>query len=70
MFGLQSVVEKVIGTRSERMLKTYQPLLQKVNSIEAKMQGFSDAQLKGLGAELRQKLENGAITKRVSKTIH
>ena len=62
MFGLQAVVEKVIGTRSERMLKTYQPLLSRVNALESKMQGFSDDQLKGLAGELRQQLENGSST--------
>ena len=62
MFGMQAVVEKFIGSRSDRMLKTYQPLLQRVNSLETRMQAMSDEELKALGAELRQKLENGAST--------
>ena len=44
------------------MLKTYQPLLSRVNALESKMQGFSDDQLKGLAGELRQQLENGSST--------
>ncbi len=62
MLGLDGVMNKVFGTRSERMLKKRRPLLSQVNSLEAAVKSLSDDELRGKTAEFRQKLDNGAKT--------
>jgi len=60
MLALEQAYYKVFGTRSERILKKYQPLVDKVSGLERKMEGLSDAQLKAYTPEFKQKIEAGA----------
>ena len=59
MNAFDSIVAKFRGSRSERELKSYRPLVNKINGLESKMQACSDEQLAGFTAEFRQRLENG-----------
>lgn len=60
MNAFDSIVAKFMGSRSERELKGYQPLLQQVNALESKMQSLSDEQLAAFTPQFRERIENGA----------
>ena len=60
MLGLDILVKKVIGTRSDRELKRLSPLVSRINGLEAAMQACSDRELQAFTPEFKQKLENGA----------
>ena len=59
MLGLEQMVNKVFGTRSERMLKKKQPLLQQINGLEARMKALSDDELRALTPQFKERLRNG-----------
>ena len=48
-----------MGSRSERELKSYRPIVDKINGLESKMQACSDEQLAAFTAQFRQRIENG-----------
>ncbi len=60
MLGLEQMVNKVFGTRSERHLKKKQPLVERVHSLEPRMKALSDDELRALTPDFKQRLENGA----------
>lgn len=60
MNAFDSIVAKFMGSRSERELKSYQPLLQQVNSLESTMQSLSDEQLAAFTPQFRERIENGS----------
>ena len=41
MNAFDSIVAKFMGSRSDRELKSYRPLVDKINSLEAKMEALS-----------------------------
>ena len=55
-----TILKKIVGTKNERELKRLQPLVEATNSFEAKMQGYTDDELKGLTPHFKERLENGA----------
>src|SRR6478609_4904478 len=55
-----SILKKVFGTSHEREIKRMRPRVQRINDLEAKWKGLSDAELRGKTAEFKQKLDNGA----------
>jgi preprotein translocase subunit SecA len=59
MNAFDSIVAKFKGSRSERELKSYQPLLQQINQLESKMEALSDEQLAAFTPDFRQRIENG-----------
>jgi preprotein translocase subunit SecA len=59
---LQKMMAKVFGTKNDREIKKIQPIVVAVNSFEAKMAALSDAELQGLTAIFRGKLDQGATT--------
>ena len=59
MNAFDSIVAKFMGSRSDRELKSYRPLVDKNNGLEAKMEACSDEQLAAFTAEFRQRIENG-----------
>jgi preprotein translocase subunit SecA len=59
MFGLEGVIEKVFGTRSERMLKKHHPLVAQIKSLEGGMKSLSDDELRAKTAEFRGKIDLG-----------
>ena len=57
MFG--KIVKAVFGTKNDRDLKPLHPLVEKINSLEPKMQALSDEQLAALTPEFQQRLAGG-----------
>ncbi|MDD5698474.1 MAG: preprotein translocase subunit SecA [Victivallaceae bacterium] len=53
------VLKKLFGTKSQRDLGRMKPLAAKVNALEEKLRGLSEAGLKGKTAEFRERLKNG-----------
>jgi len=58
MFSL--ITKKLFGTRNERELKKIQPIVEKINSIEADIKKLTDDELKAKTPEFRQRLADGA----------
>ena len=54
-----SLIEKIIGTYSEREVKRIMPIVEDVMALEDKYTALSEAELKGKTAELKQRLEDG-----------
>jgi preprotein translocase subunit SecA len=55
-----SFLTKVLGDPNERDLKRIRPLVERINGLEGEIQALSDDDLKGMTAEFKQELENGA----------
>jgi len=56
---ITSVLAKIFGTANDRALKHLQPLVEKINSLESKMQACSDEQLQELSKKLRERVAAG-----------
>ncbi len=59
MSVIMKILAKVFGTRNERLLKEFQPLVQAVNAREDEMRALTDEQLAGKTVEYRQRLAAG-----------
>ena len=57
--SFKSMVEKIIGTYSDRELKRIKPIADSVIALDEKMQALSDSELKAKTAEFKQRLANG-----------
>ncbi|SDN66332.1 preprotein translocase subunit SecA [Desulfonauticus submarinus] len=53
------IVKKVFGTKNERYLKSIQPLVEKINSLEPQIQKLSDDAMRSRINELRVEAEKG-----------
>ncbi len=62
MFGLDSVVKAVFGTRADRVVRKMQPVVARISELEPRYKAQTDEQLRGNTAEFRQRLDNGAPT--------
>ncbi len=51
--------EKIFGTHSQHELKRINPIVDRIEALDAEMQGLSDAELKNKTKEFKQRLENG-----------
>src|SRR5689334_1367168 len=54
------VFQKIFGSKNQRELKKLQPNVVRIAELEAGMKAKSDAELRALTAEFKQKLDNGA----------
>jgi len=54
------LIRKIFGTKNERDLKKLQPYVTAINELEARIQKFSDNELRAKTAEFKKKLEQGA----------
>jgi len=54
-----SIFKKIFGSRNERELKKLQPLVEQVLGLEPTMEAKSDAELRGMTNEFRQRYDNG-----------
>ncbi len=54
-----NVFAKIFGTKNDRELKKRQPLIARINELEATMKALDDQSLKDKTPEFRQRLENG-----------
>ncbi len=57
--GFKGLIEKVIGTYSERELKRINPIVDKVMDLEPEMQKKTDSELKAMTDIFKQRLANG-----------
>jgi preprotein translocase subunit SecA len=57
---LEGLLQKIVGSRSEREIKKIQPLIAEINSLEPRISALSDADLQAKTAEFKQRLEQGA----------
>jgi len=55
----KSIVEKIIGTYSERELKRIIPIVDRIEAMEPEMQALSDAELRGKTDEFKKRLAQG-----------
>jgi len=55
--NIMSIIGKIFGDANEKYLKKLEPVLHKINSLEPKLEKFSDAQLKEKTEEFKQRLE-------------
>ncbi len=56
---IQKVLAKVFGTKHEREMKTLQPTIDIINSLESRFKEMSDEQLQAMTPEFRQRLADG-----------
>ena len=55
-----SILSRVFGTKNQRELKKLLPAIQQINDLRPKLEAKSDAQLRDMTGEFRQRLDNGA----------
>ncbi|MEZ4362512.1 MAG: preprotein translocase subunit SecA [Kofleriaceae bacterium] len=55
-----SFLQKIFGSKNQRELKKLQPLVVKINDLEARFEKMTDAELRGTTATLKGKLDQGA----------
>ncbi len=55
-----SFLQKIFGSKNARELKKLQPNVDRINQLESTLKAKSDAELKAMTAEFKQKLDNGA----------
>jgi preprotein translocase subunit SecA len=56
---ISGILTKVFGSRNERLLKTYDRNIARINALEPEIAALSDEALKGKTGEFRQRLGNG-----------
>jgi preprotein translocase subunit SecA len=54
------LIQKIFGSKNQRELNKLQPNVHRINGLEPTYQAKSDAELKAVTGELKQKLDNGA----------
>jgi preprotein translocase subunit SecA len=54
-----NIFTRVIGSKNERELKKFAPLVTKINELEPTFQGLSNAQLSGKTGEFKERLSKG-----------
>src|SRR5574338_1026826 len=54
------LIQKIFGSKNQRELNKLQPNVVRINGLGEKYKAMSDAELKGVTGELKQKLDNGA----------
>ena len=62
IMSLKSMIEKVIGTYSDRELKKIYPIADKVMAYDAEMQKKTDAELRAMTDKFKNRLKNGETT--------
>ena len=56
---LKYIARKVFGTRSEKILKSLNPVLNKINNFEKEISALSNDELKAKTKEFKDRLKNG-----------
>src|SRR4051794_9124313 len=54
------VAKKIFGTKNARVIKGMRPLVARIGDLEAGVQTKSDAELQGMTAEFRRRIDKGA----------
>lgn len=55
-----TLIKKIFGTSHEREMRRYQPLVARINQLEASWKEKSDDELRGMTAQFYERLDNGA----------
>ncbi len=55
-----ALARKMFGSANDRLVRQFQPLVDKINALEPAMQALDDAALRGKTAAFRQRLHDGA----------
>ncbi len=56
---MKKLIERIIGSYSDRELKRIYPIVEKIEAIEPEFQKLSDSQLKAKTSEFKERLANG-----------
>ena len=56
---ISGILKKIFGSRNERLLRQYRGTVNKINALEAGLQGLSDEQLAAKTVEFKQRVANG-----------
>ena len=56
---MSGILTKVFGSRNERLLKTYDRNVERINALETKLSPLSDEEIKAKTSEFRQRVANG-----------
>ena len=56
---LEFIAKKIFGTKSDRLLRTLQPVVAQVNHLEQKYEKLSNTELQAQTAKFREQLDNG-----------
>jgi preprotein translocase subunit SecA len=62
---VQILLKKIFGTKHEREMKTIQPVINKINSLEPQMQALTDDQLKAKTTEFKERLKKGETVNQI-----
>src|SRR6187551_1126893 len=54
------VAKKIFGTKNARVIKGMRPIVEHINSLEPAMQAKSEDELRGMTAEFRRRIDQGA----------
>ena len=54
-----NLLTKVFGSKNERELKRFEPIVEKINALEPEIQALSDEQLKARTAVFKQRIDQG-----------
>ncbi|MDO8424292.1 MAG: preprotein translocase subunit SecA, partial [bacterium] len=55
-------LKSLFGSHEEKLLKSWNPLVERINALEPSLEKLSDEELKGKTAEFRERLGKGATT--------
>ena len=59
---LSSLLKKVFGTKHERSIKLFMPIVEEINRLEKEYQSLTDEQLKSHTPKFKERLQNGETT--------
>ncbi|MDP4181820.1 MAG: preprotein translocase subunit SecA, partial [Bacillota bacterium] len=59
---IKNIIEKVIGSYSDRELKRIRPFVEEINEFEPKIKALSDEQLRAKTSEFKEKIAKGEAT--------
>ncbi|MDA0238343.1 MAG: preprotein translocase subunit SecA, partial [Proteobacteria bacterium] len=58
---ISKVLKKIFGSRNDRLLKTYQKTIRRINEIEDELAALSDEELKSKTLEFKRRLDSGEV---------
>ena len=56
---VNAILTKIFGTAHEREMKRLGPNIEKINALEPRFKAMSDAELKGMTAQFKERIANG-----------
>ncbi len=54
-----SILTKIFGDSNQKYLNKFSPVIEKINQLEKKFEGFSDSELKNLKTDFQKRLQKG-----------